>query len=455
MSLLASPSVPEWEHYTECLHRILKLDPEAQGKRECIRSILETVIDYTTAESAQLLEIREHTQSSIRFIKYYPEESRPLDVTLRAGVNYLSVTQLRWFLITEVLKEKRIASGLSGSVSQDGPIREEVIPYVHLKPDLDERSVIFYPLVRGEQCIGTLKICNFTREERFGLAEVYLTKPIGDAIANLLHLFGIVDRLSRQTEEYDTLLAEATDTVEKLQIGERLSYQFLTATSHLHELAGLLSGMSSDRMEILAILQNLSIPAEDRSTIRKAISRYDRHRRSALRKLREIMAGRPSDHRSEKRPTNLKDLINDQLDIYDARFKRENIRIRKSLGFADYDLKVDPSSIRYVVRILLNNAIRAVCDGRHSQRRIEIRSSRGKKNLTIRFVDNGEGVPQDLQKPIFEAFFTTKEDGSGIGLYWAKRVVEQEHDGKLLLERSLPGVGSTFLLRLALEQIQQ
>ena len=64
--------------------------------------------------------------------------------------------------------------------------------------------------------------------------------------------------------------------------------------------------------------------------------------------------------------------------------------------------------------------------------------------MEISFQDTGKGIPEDLQPRIFEPFFSTKEEGIGLGLSIAQRIVE-EHGGEIRLE-SRPGKGTVFYL---------
>ncbi|HEY0713104.1 MAG TPA: sensor histidine kinase, partial [Polyangia bacterium] len=68
------------------------------------------------------------------------------------------------------------------------------------------------------------------------------------------------------------------------------------------------------------------------------------------------------------------------------------------------------------------------------------------KNTRIRVRDNGPGVPADLRHRIFEALFTTKAKGSGLGLALCRRIAEA-HGGSIVLEPSEKG--ASVLLTLA------
>jgi signal transduction histidine kinase len=66
------------------------------------------------------------------------------------------------------------------------------------------------------------------------------------------------------------------------------------------------------------------------------------------------------------------------------------------------------------------------------------------RNLVLRVTDTGEGIVATDLAQIFEPFFSTKADGSGIGLALVHRIV-QEHGGEIDVQ-SLPGTGTTFTL---------
>jgi len=61
-------------------------------------------------------------------------------------------------------------------------------------------------------------------------------------------------------------------------------------------------------------------------------------------------------------------------------------------------------------------------------------------------IDDGPGVPKEARGHIFQPGTSTKEGGWGIGLALARRVVEDNHDGKLVLEHT--EVGATFAITL-------
>ncbi len=104
----------------------------------------------------------------------------------------------------------------------------------------------------------------------------------------------------------------------------------------------------------------------------------------------------------------------------------------------------DPVLLEWALEVLAKNSIDAL-SGRGGC--IELSTSavaNGRGGVRIRVHDNGPGVPRELRGRIFEPGFSTKQSGWGIGLSLAKRIVEENHGGKLVLAPSEPGGGATF-----------
>lgn len=103
--------------------------------------------------------------------------------------------------------------------------------------------------------------------------------------------------------------------------------------------------------------------------------------------------------------------------------------------------KGDESLLQEALYALLQNAVEAVARGGHI--RLEAATYGGRHRLSV--VDDGAGVaPADLEK-IFQPFFTTKKEGSGLGLSAALRIA-QKHGGTLEVDSAGDGLGARFTL---------
>lgn len=131
-----------------------------------------------------------------------------------------------------------------------------------------------------------------------------------------------------------------------------------------------------------------------------------------------------------------------------AKEKRENL-ILKADRSKELLVKADPDRAREILMHLVSNAVKFTPEGG----RIEV-SFREQNSWVITDVaDSGIGIKREDQLRLFEIFskgnlsLTGQEKGTGLGLYLAKKLAEAQ-GGKLWLERSEPGKGSTFSLAL-------
>ena len=94
---------------------------------------------------------------------------------------------------------------------------------------------------------------------------------------------------------------------------------------------------------------------------------------------------------------------------------------------------------------LLLNAAEALedCD----PKTVTVSTEAEDNEVVIAVSDTGPGIPEEVQKRLMEPFFTTKETGTGLGLFSCHRIVEEEHGGSLEID-SRPGAGTTIRLRL-------
>ncbi|MDY7396396.1 HAMP domain-containing sensor histidine kinase [Aureibaculum sp. 2210JD6-5] len=95
----------------------------------------------------------------------------------------------------------------------------------------------------------------------------------------------------------------------------------------------------------------------------------------------------------------------------------------------------------WVIENLVKNAIDAM-EGKGTLR-IKVFSKDG-KFVQVQVTDTGKGIPKNLYRKIFEPGYTTKRRGWGLGLSLTKRIMEDYHDGKILVEKSEIGVGTTM-----------
>lgn len=98
----------------------------------------------------------------------------------------------------------------------------------------------------------------------------------------------------------------------------------------------------------------------------------------------------------------------------------------------------------WVIENLVKNAI----DAMQGKGKIGLEIAEEVNFVTVKISDSGKGIPKNLYKKIFEPGFTTKKRGWGLGLSLSKRIIEDFHNGKIMVMESEVGKGTVFFMKL-------
>lgn len=133
-------------------------------------------------------------------------------------------------------------------------------------------------------------------------------------------------------------------------------------------------------------------------------------------------------------PVMVNQIFQDTLAFCAAKFKHHNIELVVDCIPDSLTVECRPSEIAQVILNLLNNARDAVENLRERKVWLIARDFEGQIELSV--TDSGNGIPKEVEKKLFQPFFTTKEigKGTGLGLGISKRIVEA-HGGAISLDR--------------------
>ncbi len=141
-------------------------------------------------------------------------------------------------------------------------------------------------------------------------------------------------------------------------------------------------------------------------------------------------------------PVDLNELVTRAVGMARPRARTKEVQLAVRETPDPVNVRADPLLMREVITNLLNNAIDAVSqDGR-----VEATTgTRGNGWPYVSIADNGPGVSDDKRHRLFEPHFTTKEGGTGLGLFMSYGIV-REHQGQLLFEGNRRGAVFTVVL---------
>ena len=164
-----------------------------------------------------------------------------------------------------------------------------------------------------------------------------------------------------------------------------------------------------------------SIPEQDRSLMRTATGRINAIANSLLNEFRE--QGRQENIASNVRVVSLISLLHSILREKKAQFSAEAVNINLDLKQADlsYFAMINFEEMKRVLSNLINNAVESFID---NQGTIHISLNGDENNVTITIEDNGCGIAEQDQERVLQRGVSLKENGTGIGLYHAKKTIE-------------------------------
>lgn len=138
------------------------------------------------------------------------------------------------------------------------------------------------------------------------------------------------------------------------------------------------------------------------------------------------------------------DLFKDLASLVEPNLKAGGIHLVQTVEPANFQLTADRKQVEQVLINLLKNATQAVAGVKDPEIRMEAMID-PRSHAVIRVVDNGHGIVDEAIDKIFVPFFTTKKDGSGIGLSLSREIMRM-HGGSISAT-SRPGERTVFRLR--------
>jgi hypothetical protein len=138
----------------------------------------------------------------------------------------------------------------------------------------------------------------------------------------------------------------------------------------------------------------------------------------------------------------LRELMDEIAQLARPQAEASNIQVEVLLDEDGVEVRADRDLLKQALLNVVMNAIEAMPGGGA----LRLEALAGEDGAELRISDTGGGISPELREKIFRLYFTTKKEGSGIGLAMTFRIV-QLHDGTIEFT-SEPGKGTTFLIRL-------
>lgn len=336
-------------------------------------------------------------------------------------------------------KKARVALGerVSGKVAEgkepliiSGPLMQDP-RFSDVESLRDIRSSIVFPLILKGQVLGILNANRTANQEPFNALHLRHATIFASQIAQALHNA----KLYRELEEKILKIQEM-----QLQLvqSEKLAAVGQLAAGIAHEINNPLTGILGFA-EFL--LQGNNLYAEQREDAEAILSESKRCRDIVQNLLK---FSRPKKPKMES--VSIAEVLEPVMRLVHYDFRHAHIEIKMSLPEKPLWVYGDASQIEQVFLNIVTNARHAM-EGKKDGA-LEIVATEADGRASVRFKDNGLGIPQEILGNIFDPFFTTKPvgKGTGLGLSISYGIIQQ-HKGLIRVE-SRPGEGSAFIVEL-------
>ncbi|WP_137918573.1 PAS domain-containing sensor histidine kinase [Hydrogenophaga sp. 2FB] len=241
---------------------------------------------------------------------------------------------------------------------------------------------------------------------------------------------------------------QASRQAERAQTASRLITMGEMASSVAHELNQPLTAISNYCNGMISRV------TEQRISTDELLGALEKTARQAQRAGQIIQRIRAFVKRSEPNPTlsDVAQMVSNAIELAEIELRRHQVRLSPYVAARLPNLIVDPILIEQVLINLLKNAGEAIAQAGRApgERYVELRV--GPRRLDDQDVvefsvrDSGNGVPDEMIERIYEAFYSTKSEGMGIGLKLCRSIVESHH-GRMQVQNIYNGeevVGCCF-----------
>jgi signal transduction histidine kinase len=230
-------------------------------------------------------------------------------------------------------------------------------------------------------------------------------------------------QIKRHAEELEMRVAERTaelvETHKRLVQQERIAALGRAAAQVAHEVKNPLAGLL---LYALHLKSKIDKSSESEALLVDKIVETINHLTDRVEQI--LGFARPLNLTRSSR--NLNRIIHDVLELLQPQITANRIDVRLSLSEDASSAMIDESSMRGALMNLILNAIEAMPNSGS----LSITSERTDDTFHLEIVDTGRGISAEEAKNIFEPFYTTKEQGLGLGMPYAKKIIEQ-HGGTI------------------------
>jgi two-component system NtrC family sensor kinase len=287
------------------------------------------------------------------------------------------------------------------------------------------------------------------------LGHVPARDELAQLAAHLDHLLDVVDdktrALQRWNAELDAKVARRTQALQARTRELEAAQRELARAEKLAAIGQLTAGLAHEINNPIAVIQgNLDLAREllgpQAQPVRAELKLVDEQvERMRLMVTRLLQFARPNEFAGYVEPVDAAGAIDDCLVLVGPMLNRSRVSVQRSLA-ATRQPAINRGELQQVLVNLMVNALHAMPEG--GTLLLATRDAAGPAGVEISVADTGPGLGQELLAELFQPFVTRRQDGTGLGL-WISRGLVERYGGDIVAANRDDGVrGASFTVRL-------
>jgi signal transduction histidine kinase len=288
------------------------------------------------------------------------------------------------------------------------------------------------PIATVEDSLGLIIVDNIFTGAEISAEDAQLLEMIVSHATTSLRAAQLKESLNKNIDSLKSTYRKLKANEERMMKAERLAISGELTSSVLHEIKNPLVSIGGFARNLI---NSESITGKDREKLEIIMN-------EALRLERYLDALQSRVGQLTLEIGDINQVLEDNCNLLREDLRERSIELQKSLSPNIARCAFDVVKIHEVFLNIIQNSIEAI----GSNGIISIKTVQEDSSVVVEIFDTGKGIAQEHIGRIFTPFFTTKEEGSGLGLAFAHRII-MDHGGNISV-KSTEGKGTTFRITL-------